>query len=157
MSISSNLGDFAFEHDCCPQYGVVREWCATDCVGNVTCIEQEIYYEGFDFDSYNSESEEELKDQELDFFAEPIPVPNVSPNPSSGMFVVQFETHPATTYPTVLNVYNIRGQLIRSITTSLDVNEHNIVVDLHDYEKGLYFVELRSQRGTRATKVMLQF
>ena len=45
--IDRNLGDFAFEHDCCPDYGVIREWCATDCKGNETCIEQTIVYENF--------------------------------------------------------------------------------------------------------------
>ena len=30
-AVISGAGDFAFEHDCCPDYTVVRTWCATDC------------------------------------------------------------------------------------------------------------------------------
>ncbi len=31
---ADGAGDFAFDHDCCPQYEVVWTWTATDCAGN---------------------------------------------------------------------------------------------------------------------------
>lgn len=31
---ANGAGDFAFDHDCCPQYEVVWTWTATDCAGN---------------------------------------------------------------------------------------------------------------------------
>ncbi|MDG1160043.1 MAG: T9SS type A sorting domain-containing protein, partial [Flavobacteriales bacterium] len=40
----SGSGDFAFEHDCCPQYYIERTWSATDCSGNNTSFTQTISF-----------------------------------------------------------------------------------------------------------------
>ena len=37
-------GDFAFDHDCCPRYGVERRWIAEDCSGNSTEFTQVISF-----------------------------------------------------------------------------------------------------------------
>ncbi|MGB1033032.1 MAG: hypothetical protein ACPGWM_10460, partial [Flavobacteriales bacterium] len=37
-------GDFAFDHDCCPRYGVERTWSAEDCSGNITSFTQVISF-----------------------------------------------------------------------------------------------------------------
>jgi hypothetical protein len=41
----TGAGDFAFDHDCCPQYEIQRTWCASDCAGNESCFTQTISFE----------------------------------------------------------------------------------------------------------------
>jgi len=69
---------------------------------------------------------------------------NVFPNPSSGKITVENSGD--------ITIYNVLGKLILLIRISGDKTE----IDMSDYPKGIYFIELRSGEKTVIQKLVLQ-
>ena len=72
------------------------------------------------------------------------------PNPSSGMFNVQFRNSQSAT---MISVYNIFGKCL----WSKDCRGENVQqIDLNNEAKGLYFMEIVSDGGRAVKKIVLQ-
>ena len=72
----------------------------------------------------------------------------ISPNPSTGQFIVQLPGN-QNNYP--VEVYNTMGQKVEQLTLS---NTQN-VLDLTKQSTGIYFVEVQTESGLQTAKVLV--
>ncbi|MBN2273811.1 MAG: T9SS type A sorting domain-containing protein [Bacteroidales bacterium] len=72
---------------------------------------------------------------------------SVYPNPSQGIFKISAEN----TAPVVFEVYEITGALIAD-----GIFTENYTLDLSEYNKGVYFLNLKSEGKTQVTKLIVQ-
>lgn len=72
----------------------------------------------------------------------------VFPNPSEGLFTLQFDNG-ITAYD--VTVYNAIGQLVRSYKN----NSQQLVIDLRTADAGIYFVRITGETGKRSSTVKL--
>ena len=79
---------------------------------------------------------------------------NVSPNPSSGFFTVQFKMD--TPKDLELRVTNLLGQQVFEQNIQGTTGELNYEIDLSDQPIGFYLIELRSETGREIRKVELK-
>jgi uncharacterized delta-60 repeat protein len=74
---------------------------------------------------------------------------NLFPNPTQGMFIVQFgEITNAT-----VNIYDCKGQLL---SQQKNVNEKSLKFDLSNYANGLYILELIQKSNSKRFKISKQ-
>ncbi len=72
---------------------------------------------------------------------------NIYPNPSNGLFHVNFNN---ANENAVIEVYNQMGKLIEVIDNVIN-SEYKL--DLSEYSTGIYFVVLKSSRGIQTKKI----
>ncbi len=139
IEVESDLGDFAFEHDCCPNYKVIRTWCATDCKGNEVCHEQCIEYDGF---------EEPTGDSKPDNVGNSVNNgPNsidykLFPNPSNGMINLEIKT---SIDPTItIEIFDVTGSDVYRKTITREQMDVILPIDLQTFKSGIYYVRLKS-------------
>lgn len=80
-----------------------------------------------------------------------INAPGIYPNPSSGMFIIQ--NNELLTIHYELIIYNMLGENVYSRANSLQKKENEI--DLSNYPKGIYFVEIISNAKIFRNKIIL--
>ena len=147
MAIEQDLGDFAFEHNCCPDYGVIREWCATDCKNNQVCIEQTIVYQ--DFGGAPQEA------PNVDITAQPVPEMSLSlfPNPSAGNFNLRFRTEDKEA---IVVIYDMAGRVIQSHQIVHETTDVFLPIDLSSMQSGLYLIQVKTKKQTKTERIMVQ-
>jgi len=144
-------GDFAFDHDCCPQYSIERTWCAVDCSGNETCFTQVISFEdqgttppvvGGDFDEANS--------GKGDFI-----LTKIVPNPAADYTKIMFQ---ANTNNTVrLEVFDMNGRVVAVLYEGNITKGENYSMDLRtsEFQSGMYTVRLSSLNHSDYQKLVV--
>lgn len=75
----------------------------------------------------------------------------ISPNPSTGIFNVSFNS---TQKLKNITVINMMGQAIKNINTASNINSYNF--DLSGMAKGIYTVQCNFEEGTVIRKIILQ-
>tara|TARA_B110000196_G_scaffold74401_1_gene63882 strand:- start:242 stop:532 length:291 start_codon:yes stop_codon:yes gene_type:complete len=73
---------------------------------------------------------------------------NVYPNPSNGVFVIELDID--AKYDITIN--NVLGQIVL-IT---DIDGMNTTIDLSNFDKGIYTIELRNENKTYTEKVIVE-
>ncbi|MDG2246991.1 MAG: T9SS type A sorting domain-containing protein [Flavobacteriales bacterium] len=134
-------GDFAFDHDCCPQYSVQRTWCVADCSGNETCFTQLISFA--DLDGINplagDGNETAAFEPKGDF-----QITRITPNPAIARTMIEYYT--STNNSVRLAVYDMSG---REVAVLFEGNVTKGETYRTDYstaelESGMYTVRLSS-------------
>ncbi len=139
IEVESDLGDFAFEHDCCPNYKVVRTWCATDCKGNEVCHEQCIEYEGFE----DPTGESKPDNTGNSIYTGPTVIDyKLFPNPSNGIVNLEIST---SIDPTItVEVFDVTGGSVYRKTINREQMDVILPIDLQTFKSGIYYVRLKS-------------
>ena len=75
----------------------------------------------------------------------------ISPNPSEGKFFVTF--NPDLNQDASLTIFNSQGKEVQTIGIS---NNPNVMIDLSNQVKGLYFVSLKDGKTTYSSKVLIK-
>jgi hypothetical protein len=113
----SGAGDFAFDHDCCPQYQIIRTWTAEDCSGNEVSWSQTISFEDLGGEApvaeNNDDDDDNFSDHEAQKWDTPGAVFKVYPNPLANNGTVEFKM-PESGKATV-EIYNLSGALVMTI------------------------------------------
>jgi hypothetical protein len=138
--VEGAAGDFAFDHDCCPQYWVERTWCAIDCSGNETCYTQTISYEDMDGDN----NPPALPVLPVTAVKGDFGITMIAPNPAVDRTQIEFVSN--TRNSLALEVYDLQG---RKVATLFQGNVERGVAyktnfSTNDLESGLYQVRLFS-------------
>lgn len=68
------------------------------------------------------------------------------PNPSNGVFSISFQLKQQTSF--VTDIYDVSGKLIKSYNDTFDAGNTQKLVDLREFENGIYFLNVRSANGT---------
>ncbi|MFK7806155.1 MAG: LamG-like jellyroll fold domain-containing protein [Saprospiraceae bacterium] len=76
---------------------------------------------------------------------------DVYPNPSSGMFTVEFEADMTVDN---IRVMNSLGQIVR--TFNQERNTTVMILHLEDLANGIYFIEMNTNKGTGMKKVVIE-
>ncbi len=105
-------GDFAFDHDCCPDYSIERTWCAVDCSGNETCFTQMISFDdlGIDPPMVNPIGNGEVIASKDDA---QVSLLRLSPNPVIGNAKITFVVPNAA--DAKVEILNMNGQLVAEL------------------------------------------
>lgn len=74
---------------------------------------------------------------------------NIYPNPSKGIFEIDFKTKNSQAIDMLLEVYHISGQLI----LSKQLNATHTQLDLSEFSKGLYILRVTSSNTTKSYKI----
>ncbi|GGG42794.1 glucose dehydrogenase [Bizionia arctica] len=74
----------------------------------------------------------------------------IYPNPASGSFTI--ETNNPQVLIETINIYNLQGKLIKSITNN---QTHNIQIDTKTIPSGFYLAEIISETGTKKTQKII--
>lgn len=74
----------------------------------------------------------------------------VYPNPGSGVFTISSSANAGSLEATVINVL---GQTIKTATSS---NPKSLVIDLSTYSKGIYYIKVQMNDGSKLLKVLLE-
>ena len=106
----SGAGDFAFDHDCCPDYYIERTWCVSDCSGNETCYTQTITFEDLDGEGPETPGVvwPAIQPVKGDF-----DITTVKPNPAVDMTTVEFMSNTFNTL--TLEVYDLSGRKVATL------------------------------------------
>jgi hypothetical protein len=146
-------GDFAFEHDCCPDYTVVRTWCATDCTGNTTCWTQEISFA--DLDGNNGPGVAPGDDANMTEVEGDFDFVVVKPNPARDMTVVSFTSENNNTL--TMEVYDMSGRRINQLFHGNVVAGQtvNVDVNVNKFEDGIYTIRLFSSSNAKVERLMV--
>ena len=144
-------GDFAFDHDCCPDYSIVRTWCAVDCSGNETCVEQTITSEDLGEDEeVVSAPGSDLTDTTGD-----IDIMAIAPNPTTNNTTVKIGSKRNQTIS--LEVYDLGG---RKVATLFNQRAEADVAYILNFgadalESGVYTVRLSSRTEQVVEKLIV--
>jgi hypothetical protein len=133
-------GDFAFDHDCCPQYSIERTWCVTDCSGNETCYTQVISFADLGGENPIIDIDaEEAYNAKGDF-----QIVKITPNPTSDLARVEFKAN--TNNTVILEVVDLSGRVVDVAFNGNIVNgeTYRSVVDTRELESGIYTIRLYS-------------
>jgi hypothetical protein len=76
----------------------------------------------------------------------------IAPNPSSGVFEVEFANGIAE--KTSLMIYNVLGQEVKSLDCARD--DKTVTLDLSDYPSGVYLVKIANGDGVIEKRVLKQ-
>jgi hypothetical protein len=137
----TGAGDFAFDHDCCPQYSIERTWCAMDCVGNETCFTQVISF----LDQSNLLPQPNPVAASADAADKgDFHIVNIAPNPAVDVTRVEFTTKTMNTVR--LEVFDMSGRVV-AILFEGDVTAgetYNTVLNTSALESGVYTVRIAS-------------
>ena len=85
--------------------------------------------------------------------APPLSEISIYPNPVHKTQGFQLET--SLKQPLEMGIYNIKGQLVRSILTDATGSRAVMSADLHGLNTGIYFLKARGMQGTKARKFIL--
>ena len=78
----------------------------------------------------------------------------ISPNPSSGEFIINFKNK--ETQKTKISLYNLNGQLITEILNeTLQTGDAKIKMDLSRYPKGMYYINISNENESINKKIIL--
>lgn len=75
----------------------------------------------------------------------------VSPNPSHDKVVIQY--HQPTVQDYQISIYSLDGKIIHTESVTKDANT---LVDVSNYAKGIYFVQIIDSNGSQTTKLLVQ-
>jgi hypothetical protein len=78
---------------------------------------------------------------------------SVFPNPTTGVFNL---TVTKATGDIGLGVYNLQGQLIYSSRVNAKPGANNYKVDLTGHPKGIYYLQLTTEKATGVEKIMIR-
>ncbi|NRA11817.1 MAG: T9SS type A sorting domain-containing protein, partial [Crocinitomicaceae bacterium] len=76
----------------------------------------------------------------------------ISPNPTGNTTNIFFNSYQVG--PSVLNIMNAQGQIIKSIDFTLKKNGNNIVVDMSSYAQGIYMVSVETNNKIYTGKII---
>ncbi len=144
-------GDFAFDHDCCPQYEIVRTWCATDCAGNETCFTQVISFAdlGGEVPGVGYEADE-MVDPKGDF-----QIVKISPNPTNAVSRIEFVANTNNTVRLEVNDMNGRTVAVPFEGNIMAGERYNPVVNTEHLQSGVYMVRLYSLNHVEFKKLVV--
>lgn len=74
----------------------------------------------------------------------------ISPNPNNGTFVIKSETKQSQ-----IEIYNVYGEKIISMSPSGGGAGGGITINLSDQPSGIYFLQLKTEQGIIAKKIIL--
>lgn len=78
-----------------------------------------------------------------------LPSFKIYPNPCNGKFTIDFNTNNGQK---IITVFDIQGKVIRSMMTEkIEVN-----IDLAEYSKGLYLVNIQTEKGIVNSKIIIE-
>jgi hypothetical protein len=156
QSSISGSGDFAFDHDCCPQYSIERTWCAVDCSGNETCYTQVISFDdlgntppvvggGNAQESNDGTSKGEVSLSKL----------NVYPNPAIEKAFFEFSV--ANSGMAKLEVFNMSGQLVAVLFNAEASSDNNYRVEMNVSELpvGVYLYQLTTNDAVSVDRLII--
>ncbi|MCH2198700.1 MAG: T9SS type A sorting domain-containing protein, partial [Flavobacteriales bacterium] len=145
-------GDFAFDHDCCPQYSVERTWCVTDCSGNETCFTQMISFDDLSDDNPLVDLDfEEMAAERGDF-----EIVRLSPNPAESYARVEVMAYKGT--PVRIELVDLNGKVVDVIFEG-DLSRgqtFRTIVNTNNLYNGVYTVRAYSQMHADVTKLVIQ-
>lgn len=79
----------------------------------------------------------------------------ISPNPSTGKFLIQFSDSKKINKPDI-KIQNMIGQTIILSTSEIRISEKIIVVDLSNYTSGLYLISITNENIHYNSKIILK-
>ncbi|TAL62523.1 MAG: T9SS type A sorting domain-containing protein [Bacteroidetes bacterium] len=79
----------------------------------------------------------------------------IYPNPSKGMFNVQWLSRPIAGQPLTIEVKNVLGQIMYSEQWNEQPEDHTKQLDLKTFGKGFYFVSLKTAHSETVKKVIV--
>ncbi len=144
-------GDFAFDHDCCPQYSVERTWCAEDCSGNVTCFTQTISFADLSDENPVVDLDfEEAAADKGDF-----EIVRISPNPSKDVSMIEYRSY--TNNSVRLEVTDLSGRLIEVLYDGNVIagETYRTNINTTELENGLYQIRLYSLNHASNKKLVV--
>jgi hypothetical protein len=139
----TGAGDFAFDHDCCPQYSIERTWCAADCAGNETCFTQVISFVDqsnlLPQPGYQANNEENTAEKGPDTLLTTV---SAHPNPATVKAFVTFEL--AQSGLAKVEVYSLNGQKVAQL---FEANaeagvQYRLELDAQNMATGVYLYRL---------------
>jgi hypothetical protein len=146
-------GDFAFEHDCCPDYSIERTWCAVDCSGNETCYTQTITFDdlGIDPPIVNPIGAGEAQVSKGDF-----DIVKVSPNPAVERTNIEFVSKVNTTV--IMEVYDLSGRVVATLYQGnvFEGETYRTTFNTSQLESGMYTIRLASTTSAKHQKLSVQ-
>jgi hypothetical protein len=135
------MGDFAFDHDCCPDYTIERTWCAYDCTGNFVCETQTISFEELEEEApgINFPALSDAEEFKGDFG-----IVKVAPNPATDYAYVEFKSNINSTL--ILEVYDLSGRVVGTLYNGNVEKDELYRVDYttSQLESGVYNIRLYS-------------
>jgi hypothetical protein len=134
-------GDFAFDADCCPQYSIVRTWCAEDCTGNEICFTQTITFEDLgDPIPGVTPVPEEVQADKGDFV-----IIRVNPNPAVSYTQVEFQANVNNSVR--MEVYDLSGRMVATLFNANVKKGERYIADFNTngLESGMYTIQLYSE------------
>jgi hypothetical protein len=81
---------------------------------------------------------------------------NAFPNPTDGILHLNMNAPATGDSPFVINVMDLQGRIVFSQTSEMGVDKHELTIDLNDYGKGLYMVNVSKASTMKSVKVILQ-
>jgi hypothetical protein len=156
FSISNLSGDFAFDHDCCPQYQIERTWTATDCSGNTTSFTQLISFEdlpegtgkpiGGNLEAIFEVSKQVVSGLQLKSY----------PNPAVNTAILEFANE--VTENVTVEVFDIAGNRVKLLFNQRAENgvEYRLELDASNMANGMYFYRVTTPSAVKTERFMIQ-
>ncbi|NQX90854.1 MAG: T9SS type A sorting domain-containing protein, partial [Flavobacteriales bacterium] len=152
----SGSGDFAFDHDCCPQYEIERTWTATDCSGNTVTFTQNISFADLaapvaTIEGDFVEAREPIAKGE-EQFAKIV----VSPNPAVAKAMVVFTVPNATRAK--VEIFNLSGAKVMELFDAQvgDDQTVQLEMDAQQLPMGIYLYRLTTDTEIITDKLVVK-
>lgn len=107
-----------------------------------------------DFTILNKEIIEFENTCDTSFRYEPQLICSFYPNPVQGILKLNYQVD--EDIETVIRVYNVQGQLMKSMKTRLEENGHLLEFPFEKFESGVYILEIWQQRRSDYSKIFTQ-
>jgi len=81
---------------------------------------------------------------------------NVHPNPTDGILHVRMDAKSTGDAPFVINIVDLNGRVVYSETTDSHLEWYEFSIDLNEFGKGLYLVNVTKATTMQSMRVVLQ-
>jgi hypothetical protein len=79
---------------------------------------------------------------------------SIVPNPNNGLFNLNYDA--TTSTPTTIKVFNTMMQEVANYTHTSTIGANTVSMNLNNYAKGTYFVELHQNGGQKVVKMIVE-
>ncbi|MDG2245781.1 MAG: T9SS type A sorting domain-containing protein [Flavobacteriales bacterium] len=152
----SGSGDFAFDHDCCPQYSIERTWCAVDCSGNETCFTQTITFADLGINppvagGGAGEAQEDIAKGGT----EDVTRISAYPNPAMNKAFVEFTL--AETAVAHVEIFSLNGQKVADLyNANAEANElYRVEFNAAELPVGVYLYRLTTENEVITDRIII--
>jgi len=148
----NGAGDLAFEHNCCPDYTIVRTWCATDCSDNTTCWSQTISFDDLTPAAPGTEENPGVEKPVEGSFD----IVSVNPNPTKDNAFISFTSTINNTL--TMDVFDMAGRKIGQLFhgTVKAGETVNVNFETGNLEDGIYNIRLFSLNDMEVKRVIVE-